>query len=63
MSEKLTFSERAVRLADATEELRAIIDKRLVLVIAAVEAEAAAMKAANERFEAKRAKSAESKKA
>jgi len=48
MSEKLSFPERAARLAYAARELRAIL--------AIVEEEAAAMTAANERFQTKRRK-------
>jgi len=51
MSEKLSFPERAQRLADAARELRSIL--------AVIEEEAAAMTAANERFERKRTKKPE----
>ena len=52
MSEKLSFPERAARLADTARELRSILS--------IIEEEAAAMAAANERFEKKRtAKKAE----
>ena len=50
MSEKLTFPERAARLAETARALRSIL--------AIIEEEAAAMAAANERFQ-KRAKKAE----
>ena len=50
MSEKLTFPQRAERLAAAARDLRAIL--------AIVEEEAAAMQGAAERFE-KRARKAE----
>lgn len=43
MSEKLSFPERAARLADTARELRSIL--------AIIEDEAAAMQAANERFQ------------
>ena len=43
MSEKLSFPERAARLADTARELRSIL--------AIIEEEAAAMQAANERFQ------------
>jgi hypothetical protein len=46
MSEKLSFPERAARLAAAA---RALAD-----ILAVIEDEAAAMTAANERFEKKR---------
>jgi len=48
MSEKLSFPERALRLPDAARELRSIL--------AVIEEEAAAMTAANERFQMKRTK-------
>jgi hypothetical protein len=51
MPEKLSFPERAARLADTARELRSIL--------AIIEEEAAAMAAANERFQKRATKKAE----
>jgi hypothetical protein len=51
MSEKLSFPERAARLAETARALRASV--------AVIEEEAAAMAAANERFQKRVAKKAD----